>query len=587
MDTKVPRKKVVRALPNSNTELAIKALHEFSKSLPPEQAKVIESMREIGTGKNKNNGRVYVFEVRRDTEKPTVKYQRRKETRHQLGRLLDDGTFLINAKFKKELNFISSVGERVGAHSIMKNPPQSCRDVLHFGGSHLLMGIADKLGITDDLMTIFPDEYKLIISTVMFLSTEDNPPISNIDNWSNDCFNPMMEHIRNQDVSGLFRALDPTRIKEFQKIRQARKKFQLLVFCDNTSISSYSEQIDGVDFRPSKDDASLPQVNVSFLIDQETGEIILYRLLPGNVTDVKTVCTMLKELNIIHACQVEIVMDRGFYSAKNINAMYTKEFSFVIGATSNPEYIKHYRNIALSTIKDFKHYNAENDIYFNTFKHDWGCKINGELKTYSMFVHIYFNNNKCASEKKQFGLRLDEAIIAGLNCDANETQENLLDKFCTLRKKRNDTLEYIKNFDKIEEHIKYLGIFALISNNEKDAIKALIKYRSKDKVEKGFFNLKNRFSGDTTKVYSDEALEGKLFVQSLSVSLSSYIRKKLRDFKLHNTYSNSMLIRNLNRIKKYSFSGEKPYYNEVLLKQADIFNKFEIKLPEEVALEIK
>jgi transposase len=400
----------------------------------------------------------------------------------------------------------------------------------------------------------------------------------------------MNELIRNQEVSDLFRTLDPARIKEFQKIRHTRKKLKLLIFCANNSVISYLKQIDGLNFRQSEDnasDATLPHVNVSFLIDNETGEIILYRHLPGNVADVKTVCKMLKELNVNGPCQVEIVMDRGFYSASNISGMYNKGLSFILGTSTNLGYIKNYMDMSLSTIKDFEQYNAENDIYFKTFSHIWVCKINGKPEICTMFVHIYFDSNKCSAEKQLFGLRLDDSINAGLNpdTDTDEEQEKILDTFCRLHKNKNGSFKYIKNFDIIEEHIKYFGFFSLISNNERNAIKALTKYRSKEKIEKNFFYLNNILSDDTKNVYYDEALEGKLFVQCLSASLSSYIRKKLKYFKLHNTYSNCTLIKNLNRIKIYSFPGEKTFYNEISLKQADIFDKFEIQLPEEVAFE--
>jgi transposase len=66
--------------------------------------------------------------------------------------------------------------------------------------------------------------------------------------------------------------------------------------------------------------------------------------------------------------------------------------------------------------------------------------------------------------------------------------------------------------DSMRETSKNYGYFALLSNEVKDPFDALSLYRSKDIVEKGFGNLKERLSFRRMQISSELSLNGKLFV---------------------------------------------------------------------------
>ena len=56
-----------------------------------------------------------------------------------------------------------------------------------------------------------------------------------------------------------------------------------------------------------------------------------YRKVAGNITDVKTVERLLDELDMYELKKTKLVMDRGFYSENNINALYSAHKKFLIG----------------------------------------------------------------------------------------------------------------------------------------------------------------------------------------------------------------------------------------------------------------
>lgn len=50
--------------------------------------------------------------------------------------------------------------------------------------------------------------------------------------------------------------------------------------------------------------------------------------LAGNIPDVKTVTELIRELDILGYKKVKLVMDRGYYSADNINGLYKQHYKY-------------------------------------------------------------------------------------------------------------------------------------------------------------------------------------------------------------------------------------------------------------------
>ena len=88
---------------------------------------------------------------------------------------------------------------------------------------------------------------------------------------------------------------------------------------DTTSISSYSTLIKQAKYGKNKEGDSLPQINLALLYGEESMLPVYYRKLAGNITDVKTIENLVKDVDFLKLEKLKLVMDRGFYSEKNIN----------------------------------------------------------------------------------------------------------------------------------------------------------------------------------------------------------------------------------------------------------------------------
>ncbi|GHV42161.1 hypothetical protein FACS1894187_24250 [Synergistales bacterium] len=99
------------------------------------------------------------------------------------------------------------------------------------------------------------------------------------------------------------------------------RKEQEYLALDITSISSYSELISDVEWGYNRDGEDLPQVNLCLLLGETSRLPVFQTIYSGSIKDVSTLkSTLSMALNIGWDC-LTLVMDKGFSSLKNINAM--------------------------------------------------------------------------------------------------------------------------------------------------------------------------------------------------------------------------------------------------------------------------
>jgi transposase len=65
-----------------------------------------------------------------------------------------------------------------------------------------------------------------------------------------------------------------------------------------------------------------------------------------------------------------------------------------------------------------------------------------------------------------------------------------------------------------------------LSNDIKDPVEALRVYRNRDSVEKAFDDLKNQLDMKRLRIHNSVAMDGRIFVQFISLIYMSALRKK-------------------------------------------------------------
>lgn len=448
---------------------------------------------------------------------------------------------------------------------------------LFFGATYLFDQIGLQTGVSADLKTCFPNTYKQILSIAYYLILEDQNPLFRFRKWAKLHKHPYGKDIPSQRSTEIFQSISEEAKMQFFRLQGKRRVEKEYWAYDSTSISSYSETMKQVKYGKNKDGESLPQINLALLFGEESGLPFYYRKLAGNIPDVKTIRELIRELDVLGYEKIKLVMDRGYYSADNINALFKEHMKFLCGTSTALSFAKAYIREIGAKKDSYESYNSDLELYIFSKTISWnyeqerpykGDTIREERR---MYLHLYFNPDKLSDDSKALNRKLDRLKNELLSGKRVPEHEKDYKKYFVIKEtpKRGISLSY--NQDAIDAARERYGFFVLISNEVKDPVTALRLYRMRDIVEKAFWNIKERLNLRRTLTSSESALEGKLFVEFVALIYISYIKKMMENSGLFSKYTMHELLDELDVIECFVEPGKAPIQGEVLKKQEQIY----------------
>jgi len=525
--------------------------------------------------KNKLNGISYVYESIGYWDKEKKQARNRRKC---IGKL-DPVTGILIPSHKIDLADLSSTTKKRGPIPTT----QSQRNF--YGATYLFDSIGDKLGITEDLKKCLPETYKQILSIAYYLVLEDRNPMSRFPKWALTHIHPYGQDIPSQRSSELLGTIgEDAKLNFFLRQGKRRLEKEFLAY-DITSISSYSTSLNQVKYGLNKEKDSLPQVNLALLFGESSRLPVYYRKLPGNITDVKTIQNLLADIDFLELDKVKLVMDRGFYSEDNINALFRNHYKFLIATKTSLNFVKRKLNEVCGTMVSRLHYSSQYGLYYDSFMMDWDYsetkKRSGEVVNDSrrIYLHLFYNDQRATDDKIVFNKLLDSLEYELNSGNRNPDHEKLYSKYYEIRETPIKGISLIPKQEAIVAVEKYYGYFALLSNGIKDPLEALEIYRSKDMIEKAFGNLKERLNMRRTSVSSEENLEGKLFVQFVALIYLSYIKKAMSDNNLFKDYTLQELLDELDVIERFEQPGRRHRIGEITQKQMYLYKCLGVESP--------
>ena len=466
---------------------------------------------------------------------------------------------------------------------VRKGPiPVAKTDRLFFGATYLLDQIGDVTGLTADLKTCFPNTYKQIQSIAYYLVLEDQNPLFRFKKWAAIHRHPYGRDIPSQRSTEIFQSVTEEAKMHFFRLQGKRRVEKEYWAYDSTSISSRSDTLRQVKYGKNKDDDHLPQINLALVFGEESRLPFYYRKLAGNVPDVKTIQELLRELDILGYEKIKLVMDRGYYSVENINALFKKHMKFLCGTSSALSFAKEYIREIGSKKDHYEYYNSNLELYVFTRTIAWdyeqerpykGDVIKEERR---MYLHLYFNPDKFSDDGKAFNRKLDtlkNELLSGHRVPEHEKEYR---KYFEMKETPKRGISLTVKQDAVDAAHERYGFFVLISNEVKDPVTALNLYRMRDVVEKAFWNVKERLNLRRTMTSSESSLEGKLFVEFIALFYLSYIQKKMEEKGLFATYTLHELLDELDVIECFMEPGKAPIQGEVLKKQEQIYRDLDV-----------
>ncbi|MEN6509828.1 MAG: transposase [Smithella sp.] len=456
---------------------------------------------------------------------------------------------------------------------------------LFYGATSLLDQIGETVGITADLKQCFPDNYKNILSIAYFLILEEHSSLMRFSKWAALHRHPYGKDIPSQRSSELFQSITEEQKMKFFRLQGSRRAKDEFWAYDSTSISSYSEHLKQVKWGKNKEYEPLAQINLVLLFGETSNLPFYYRKLAGNIPDVKTVNELVRELNILGYRNIKLVMDRGFYSAENINALYKTHYKFIQACGTSLSYARNCIKKEAEKMRRLANYNEKYCLYMHSETISWdytqerpykGDTITGDRR---MYLHLYYNPEKAVEDEMNLNrgmLELQRELLTG---QRNPDHEKDYAKYFEVTQTPVRGVRVKPIQEAMESAKERYGYFVLISNEIKDPVMALELYRNRDVAEKAFGNIKERLNGRRTLVASDASLEGKLFVEFVALIYLAYIKKKMQEKGLYATYTLQGLLDELDVIECFTEPGKAPIVGEILKKQKQIYIDMGVSVP--------
>lgn len=331
------------------------------------------------------------------------------------------------------------------------------------------------------------------------------------------------------------------------------------------------------------------QINLGMIHSLNDGLPFCYRIYPGSVADVTTLDNIVTDLKAIGCNDVELEMDRGFFSLKNVQMMIERKMKYTVPvpasnilklliseSVGNIESPLNTESLAKNIVRG---YESGVEIIDNKFfKSDSANKIRAvvfqddarrNIESTTLYSRI------CELENELRNMKYDAYISKKLSdreveiLDLLELSEGLDGKFVVERKR-----------NAISAKENACGRFAVITTSDKNWKDLLIQYRKRNDVEYDFSQLQSDLLVGSKGKSSQKSADGGLFINFISLRLRLHL---LNEMKRSGLLESMWIPDLLNILKKLKIShiGNQWRLNEVTKTQRELFQKLGIDNPKD------
>jgi hypothetical protein len=445
------------------------------------------------------------------------------------------------------------------------------------GPSLVLNSLSESLGLEKLLYACFPQIYQQLMAMAYYLVTEGGA-LSYCSTWCKSHAPTLAPSLSSQRISEILQSITTDQKQTFLN-RWMNKTLEDDYLCyDITSISSYSQVNEYIKYGYNRDKETLPQLNLAMLFGQNSQLPVYFQRLPGNITDVTTMPGLLKTFKALGIKGLSYVLDKGFYSKKNVDEMVASSHKFLIAVPLSNKWLQKAVDDVYEAIHGPAGYHKLDDeiIYAHTRIYPWG------EKKHRCYLHLYYNAKAKAEAIDRFNedlLAYKEELESG---KTESTHQAAYDSFFIITQTPKRGMKITYNTEAVSQHIKrYAGFQALLSNRVKDSIEALRIYRDKDVIEKSFDDLKNQLDMKRLRMHTSRATDGRLLVQFIALILMSGLRKEMRKSQLTKHYTVRELLKEMETLTKITYAGRYGHIlTQVTKPQKEILKKLKI-LPDQ------
>ena len=495
------------------------------------------------------------------------------ENRKLIGKMIDEEWMIPNEYF-----------EQYYPDVCVEQETPEFSDTLRIGCFLVVQKLFRDLQIEDVLSSIFGDLGLFIEDIVSYMITNESCTFQYYSNFMRN--HPVMDknmrddtqisrllkyNIKEEDINLFLRAWN----------QMNNTKECVYVGYDSTNFNTNAYGIELADYGHPKVDEGLPQYNLAYAVNQKDSTPLFYELYDGSVIDNTELEIMLEEAKEFGHEKLGVLMDRGYISEKNIKALRTKGYEYILMMKQNQricqEIIEEY-GAAVQSLEGY--YIGEHGVYGTTVKKQlYGQETN---------IHVYYDDIRASEEKVALMSRyetwekeIEKKVAKRI---ATEGEMKKYRKVFKLKYDQNGYLvAYQRNSRYIKEEIRNLGFFFIITSEEMSTSKALDIYRGRDNIEKMFRSLKSGIDFNKARVHTTESLKSKVFVTFIAMIVRNELFQKAEELRKKNrkAYTVPGMISELENIectrnsvgryrRKYALTAKQ----KLILKQFDMDEKY-------------
>ena len=440
------------------------------------------------------------------------------------------------------------------------------------GQSLLFDRVSESIGLDPALRSAFMKDADKILTCAYYLLSEGNA-LGRCEQWSAGNLNPYGKRLGDQRIAELLKRLTPDSQKRFFRdwVKTISEEDNLAI--DVTSISSYSDEIEAVRAGYNRDNENLEQVNVALMVGSKTYRPAYYSILPGNINDRSSLKRFLRTMEDMGFEGFKVVMDKGFCTVANIDLMYEMKLKFTVSVVNNLNFTKDAVSEVKGSITEFSNFRQVmgSEVYVKTSLKEW----NG----HRCYTHVYYDETKKDNDKKRFMKRLLKCrTVPEENGKLSERDVKFAEKYFIVKETPKRGRSVIPNEDAIKEfREKDAGYLVIISNHEKDAVKALEIYRCKETAELSFDDLKNDQGFGRMHIHSEEAMDGKAFIHFVALAINLEIKRTTYSHPELKNRTEQEIIDEMKLLRATKIKGRhSPLFTELTSLQKKVISAFGI-----------
>lgn len=465
-------------------------------------------------------------------------------------------------------------------------PVESTVKTYSYGDLIPVMKAMHDLNIDKILKSIAPD-YADLIMIMAINRIIRHESMNNISSWFDDTYLSTLYDdldLSSQNISKCMGNIGRMDINHayLNEILKITEKTEVLYY-DITSFSSYSRNMEFLEFGYSRSDPNLPQVNVSMIQDRKSGIPIFYDLYPGSVVDVSTVMNTVEILKSSGIDNTILIMDRGMFSSTNIDKLLSFHKStgieFIMPATYTLNEVKRIAILSRRTIeRGINMVKVGDDIIFTESR---DINISGNV----IKAWVYYQPGRDKIER--------EAFYSSLYARIDRIKDRKIRKYERIKEIAAEIMgpylhfiswkyedKFIVNIREkaVSQRVNRCGITILTFLGDFNSVDALTMYRERDSVEKLFLNSKSFLGAEPLRVHGMDTLKGHLFVNLIALTVRSHIIKIMGKTKLIERYSLENMLLELHKIRKVRLQNNREIITEITKKQREILESLSIPM---------